>query len=288
VSVSTQAPPAATDPSAALVERIASDALNPSYRERTQARARAEPARSGRGISVTVVTVAVVGLLLGVLVVAAQQRAESVDSERSSLVALATQAREEVGVLTARVAELDAEVRELRDSTLGSQRTGAQDAEEIQRLGISAGVAPVSGPGARVVLTDGDPEVGGGDEALSRVLDIDLQQVVNGLWEAGAESVQVNGQRVGALTAIRSVQDVILVNYSPVVGPYSVTAIGDPRTLATDFLRSSGGDWLQAVNVSAGIRFGIDSVADDLPMSGAPVGSLRYAVPANETPQDAT
>jgi len=284
--VPTQAPPAAPDPSAALVERIASDALNPSYRGRTKARAGTGPTRSGHGIYVTVLAVAVVGLLLGILVVAAQQRAESVDSERSSLVVLAAQARDEVEVLQSRVSELDAEVRTLREAALGSQRTGTQDAERIQRLGISAGVVPVVGPGARVVVTDGDPAVRGGDEALSRVLDIDLQQVVNGLWEAGAESVQVNGQRVGVLTAIRSVQDVILVNYSPVVGPYSVTAIGDPRTLATDFLRSSGGDWLQAVNVSAGIQFGIDSVADDLPMTGAPAGSLRYAVPLSDPVAD--
>jgi uncharacterized protein YlxW (UPF0749 family) len=116
-------------------------------------------------------------------------------------------------------------------------------------------------------------------------LDIDIQQVVNGLWEAGAEAVAVNGQRVGSLTAIRSVQDVILVNYNPVVGPYDVTAIGDPRSLATGFLRSSGGEWLQAVNLSAGIRFSIDSVADDLTMAGEPAGPLRYARPV--TPDSA-
>jgi len=285
--VPTQAPPSATDPSAALVERIASEALNPAYREQTQARSLNDQSRSGRALSVTVVTVVAVGLLLGVLVVAAQERAESVDSERSSLLVLAAEARDDVDVLEARVADLDNQVRLLREATLGSERTGAQQAAEIERLGISAGVAPVAGPGARVVLTDGDPAVAGGDEALSQVLDIDLQQVVNGLWEAGAESVLVNGQRVGALTAIRSVQDVILVNYSPVVAPYAVTAIGDPRTLATDFLRSSGGQWLQAVNVSAGIRFSIDSVADDLTMGGAPAGSLRYAEPSSDVTEDA-
>jgi uncharacterized protein YlxW (UPF0749 family) len=91
---------------------------------------------------------------------------------------------------------------------------------------------------------------------------------------------------VGALTAIRSVQDVILVNYNPVTGPYQIEAIGDPRSLATGFLRSSGGEWLQAVNVSAGIRFSIDSVADDIVMPGEPAGPLRYAVTAEDEAAD--
>lgn len=273
------APPASADPSAALVERIAAESLNPSYRERARRSGAAGERRSRRGIAVTLSAVVGVGLLIGVLLVGSQQRADLVDSERAGLVALAGEARSEVAALEERVADLDAQVRELRDVALGSQALGARQTEAIAQLGISAGVAPVAGPGARVVVADGDTAVGGGDAALSRVLDIDVQQVVNGLWEAGAEAVSVNGQRVGALTAIRSVQDVILVNYSPVVGPYQVDAIGDPRTLATGFLRSSGGEWLQAVNLSAGIQFSIDSVTDDIDMPGEPAGPLRYARP---------
>jgi uncharacterized protein YlxW (UPF0749 family) len=283
--MSSEAPPASpaqTDPSAALVERIAADALNPSYRERAQERFDEGAGRRRRGVVVTVLAILAVGLLVGALLVGAQQQADLVESERSSLVALAAQARDEVAVLEEQVADLDAQVRELRERTLGSQELGARQTEAISQLGIVAGVAPVAGPGARVVVADGDTAVGGGDAALSQVLDIDLQQVVNGLWEAGAESVAVNGQRVGALTAIRSVQDTILVNYNPVIGPYQVDAIGDPRTLATGFLRSSGGQWLQAVNLSAGIRFSIDSVGDDTLLPGEPAGPLRYAV-ATET-----
>jgi hypothetical protein len=70
-----------------------------------------------------------------------------------------------------------------------------------------------------------------------------------------------------------------LVNYEPVVGPYVVRAVGDPRTLPTDFLRSSGGQWLQAVNLSAGLRFSIDSAADDERFAGESAGPLRYARP---------
>lgn len=280
MSGTTPAPASTLDPSAALVERIAAEALNPAYRDRSAARASGPGQRPSGGWVVTVLTLTLVGLLVGLMVVASRARADVVESERSSLVALAQDARTEVEDLQARVADLDGEVRELREDALGSAALGEGQSDQIQALGISTGVAPVAGPGARVVVDDGDAAIGGGDEALSRVLDIDIQQVVNGLWEAGAESVAVNGQRVGSLTAIRSVQDVILVNYNPVVAPYDVTGIGDPRSLATGFLRSSGGEWLQAVNLSAGIRFSIDSVTDDITMSGEPAGPLRHARPA--------
>lgn len=261
-----------------MVDRIAAEALNPAYRSQDRTR---------QGLVVTLATILVVGLLVGVLLVAARDRASGVSSERADLVELAQQARVEVAALDERVDALAAEVRSLREAALGSETMGGERAEQIQRLGISAGVAPVAGPGARIVLDDGDSGVGGDNLAGARVQDEDVQRVVNGLWEAGAEAVAVNGQRVGALTAIRSAQQVILVNYTPVVAPYEVTAIGDPRTLATGFLRSSGGDWLQAVSLSAGIRFSIDAVTDDLQMRGEPAGQLFYAVPTPVPGQDA-
>ncbi len=232
----------------------------------------------------TLVALALAGLLIAVLVVSGRERAASVSSERSSLVALAQQAREEASALEERVVELDAEVTRLRDAALGAETVGSELATQIGTLGVTAGTEPVQGPGAKVVVSDGETEVSGAEESLSRVLDIDLQQVVNGLWASGAESVAINGQRIGALTAIRSVQEVILVNYTPVVSPYEVLAIGDPRTLPTDFLRSSGGRWLQAVNLSSGIRFTIDSVSSRSVLPAQPVGALRYArpVPADE------
>jgi uncharacterized protein YlxW (UPF0749 family) len=117
-----------------------------------------------------------------------------------------------------------------------------------------------------------------------RVLDLDLQQVVNGLWQAGAEAVAVNGQRVGPLTAIRSAEQVVLVNYNPVTSPYVVSAIGDPRTLPAAFLRSDGGQWLQAVQVSDGLQFSIEGVSEPMDLPAQPVGTLRYAQVAQEAP----
>lgn len=277
------APPArSADPSAALVQRIADEAMSPAYAARAGSHERSRHQRrppAGSAV-LTLLTVALAGLLVGVLVVAAQARAEQVDSERSNLVGLAQSSGEDVELLRDQAAALEAEVTELREAALGSASVGAERAEQIARSGLAAGTTPVTGPGARLVVADGEQPTSGTDPGLSRVLDLDLQRIVNGLWEVGAEAVAINGERVGALSSIRSRAEVILVNYAPVVSPYEVEAIGDPLTLPADFLRSSGGEWLQLVATSAGVRLvSLDPVTEDMLLAGEPVGELRHARP---------
>jgi uncharacterized protein YlxW (UPF0749 family) len=55
----------------------------------------------------------------------------------------------------------------------------------------------------------------------------DIQAVLNALWSAGAEGVQMQDQRIIATSAPRCVGNTLLLNgrtYSP---PYVITAIGD-------------------------------------------------------------
>ncbi len=276
----TTAPPA-RDPALSLLDRIADEALNPAYLQAAGEARSGEAARGPHGPLLTVVTVALVGVLVGVLVVASRAQSQQVASERQGLVDLAERARSEVDVLDAQVQRLDAEVGSLQQAALANEALGGQRQQQLQALAVTAATIPVTGPGARVVVDDA-ADTGGDSDDLGRVLDIDLQQVVNGLWQAGAEAVAVNGERVGPLTAIRSAEQIVLVNYAPITPPYEVTALGDPRSLPTSFLRSDGGQWLQAVQVSDGIQFSIDAVTDDMTLPGEPVGVLRFAEVAAE------
>lgn len=273
----TPAPPR-TDPAVSLLDRIGAEALNPGYEQAVARRGgQAGGARRPHGPLATALAVALVGVLVGVLVVAARAQSERVASERQDLVALAAKARGDVAALEARVDDLDAQVSQLQQAALADETVGGQTQQQLADLAVQAATVPVSGPGATVTVQDA-PE-GSGD---GRVLDIDLQQVVNGLWQAGAEAVAINNERIGPLTAIRSAEQIILVNYNPVSPPYVVSAIGDPRTLPTAFLRSDGGQWLQAVQVSDGLQFSIDGVTDALQLPGQPVGVLRHATPVPE------
>lgn len=129
-------------------------------------------------------------------------------------------------------------------------------ADQIQLLGLVSGSLAVQGPGLRVTINDApgaaasaaaDPR----DQTAAdqgRVQDRDLQTVVNGLWAAGAEAISINGQRLTALSAIRSAGQAILVDYRPLSPPYVISAIGDPDPMQALFANGVGGRYLRSLS----------------------------------------
>ena len=112
------------------------------------------------------------------------------------------------------------------------------------------------------------------DEA---VRDEDLALLVNGLWTAGAEAIAINGQRLTVLTFIQNSGPVINVNSRPLTPPYTVEAIGDPRTLLADLLESSSGARFTDLARLLGFEYDRQNV-DELRLPGAGQRRLRYAV----------
>jgi uncharacterized protein YlxW (UPF0749 family) len=167
-------------------------------------------------------------------------------------------------------------------------RRGAADlAERVERMGVASGDVPVLGPGGELTQYDAEPA---GDEAVGGdprqdvgivsgdVADRDLQIMVNGLWVAGAEAISVNGQRLTALSAIRSAGQAILVDYRPLVPPYVIRAIGDPAELQAGFAADLAGSYLQTLRNNYGITSTMD-VRDRMTVPGGGELSLRWARP---------
>ena len=73
------------------------------------------------------------------------------------------------------------------------------------------------------------------NQSDSRIQDVDLQEVVNALWNAGAEAISINGQRLVATSAIRNAGNAVLVNFRVLTSPYDVAAIGDRSAMETSF-----------------------------------------------------
>ncbi|MDQ0339226.1 uncharacterized protein YlxW (UPF0749 family) [Caldalkalibacillus uzonensis] len=63
------------------------------------------------------------------------------------------------------------------------------------------------------------------------IYDEDLRLIVNELNAYGAQAIAINGERIIATSAIRNVQNQILINTRPVAPPYEIKVIGDPSTL---------------------------------------------------------
>lgn len=266
-----------------LLNDIFAKPLEPEYEEgAARSRAAGEeptPGRTWRSPALALGLVAL-GLLLTMAVVQARNDASVVSSERQGLIEQIHGEDARVSRLQGDTSALESEIGELEDSLLQNSTTGQQMREEVESLQATTGSIAVAGPG--VVVTVDNPEDQSSGADTDRVLYLDLQQVVNGLWAAGAEAVSVNGQRVTPFTAIRSAQDVIQINYRPMQAPYEISAIGDSRSLARDFGEGSGGQWLRAIASSNGIRFDVRSEDElTLPAGNTP---LSFATPGEAAP----
>jgi uncharacterized protein YlxW (UPF0749 family) len=99
-------------------------------------------------------------------------------------------------------------------------------------LAPDAGLEAMRGPGLVVTLNDAQRDAEGrfpGDAAADDLVvhQQDIEAVLNALWSAGAEGIQMQDQRIIATSAAICVGNTLLLNgrtYSP---PYVITAIGD-------------------------------------------------------------
>ncbi|KND35777.1 DUF881 domain-containing protein [Streptomyces acidiscabies] len=231
------------------------------------------------------------GLVLAALVVtvgAAQARVSApvVAKERQELI-------DRIDRETETADKLEKTVDTLRDEVNARQRQALENSGGSGRadlVGILSGAVAVHGPGVKLVVDDAkeattgggtDPRETSGFSDTGRVRDRDLQRVVNGMWESGAEAVSVNGQRLTALSAIRAAGEAILVDNKPLVPPYTVLAVGDGDKLSTRFQNSADGLYLNALQENYGIRTAI-STEKDLRLPAAPSVIVRTAQPRSE------
>jgi uncharacterized protein YlxW (UPF0749 family) len=202
---------------------------------------------------------------VAVLVVAAVlqvRKGAPADSEtRAELVDRVQAATDALHKVDGRVDSLATRVQSARESALTGSASDRALADEVSALEATVGGGAVTGSGLQVTLQDGPPAQAGDDGPdLARILDTDIQLVVNGLFASGAEAVSVNGQRVTVLSPIRSAGEAVLVGFRPLTPPYVVNAVG-PDSLATTFEQSSAREELAGLETAYGI--GVDVAEQD-------------------------
>jgi uncharacterized protein YlxW (UPF0749 family) len=153
---------------------------------------------------------------------------------------------------------------------------------QVREQEAGAGLAAVTGAGAVVKLADApapiDPTTGKPSTAeVNRVLDVDVQSVVNELWASGAEAIAVNGQRLTSTSTIRTAGSAILVDFRPVISPYEVSAIGS-ADLDKTFGGSTASTKMRELADKYGLTFATRTERK-LQLPAAPNPSLRYAIP---------
>ncbi|OBK23831.1 hypothetical protein A5634_05105 [Mycobacterium asiaticum] len=181
--------------------------------------------------------VPLVCLLAGLLLAATHGVSGGAEIRRSDaprLVDLVREARTSVSHLDS---EREALTRKI-DAYHGRSSDTALQAK-LRRAAELAGEADmnaVHGPGLVVVLNDAQRDANGRfprdatpDDLVVHQQDIDA--VLNAMWSAGAEAIQMQDQRIIATSVVRCVGNTLLLNgrtYSP---PYSITAIGNAAAM---------------------------------------------------------
>jgi len=262
--------------------------LDPGYAAAAEKRQRSGlPPATGHRSPLLVIVAVLIGALLAISALALRVPETTASSAKAYLVSRIEAMRAHADGQTLLIATVRREIDSAQAAALGRQSETLL-AEELSRLELAAGTVPVTGPGLVLTVDDAAAEAGlknpnvdpgavtGPD--LTKVFATDLQIIVNGLWQAGAEAISVNGHGLTARTAIRSAGEAILVNYRPLTRPYVITAIGDPGSLSVEFAGNDGGSHLQSLKANYKIRGDILE-RDSVVVPGEPALSLRMAKP---------
>lgn len=288
---------------ASLLDDVLAETLDPAYAQAAADRAAAdgaaadgaaEPAsgRRSRGRLLVALVMVIAGVLVAVTYDQAAATAQGRQQIRAALIEDIQRSSDAGDELTAELEELRVEVARTTDDLLAASVVGQRVLDEVTAAEQGAAAVPVTGPGLLVTLAnaesdaDDDP-VGGSSsgDASGKVRDGDLQLVVNALWAAGAEAISIDGQRLGATTAIRFAGEAVLVDFRPVTNPYEIRAIGDPDSLSAAFLENPDVIALADVANTFGLRFEF-AKADELTLPAGNTLDLRTARPVASDASD--
>ncbi|WP_455901825.1 DUF881 domain-containing protein [Rhodococcus gordoniae] len=268
------------NPVPSLLKSLLEDHLDPGYAasaaDRAAGRSRTTPRafRAWLGAGVLLA-----GLVLGVAYAQNADVEAGTDSTHAEILDSLRAGDDRIAALTARRDELGAAIDERRTALFADGGDGASILDELRDAETAAAATPVRGPGMTVTLTEpaARPNLSDAarleDRPTALVLDRDLQSVVNALWAAGAEAVEVGGVRVGPGVTIRQAGGAMLVDNRPVFSPYTVSAVGPPSRLQTSFVVSDAYLRIAGIQQLYGVGFAVTE-ADDLELPAATVRKL--------------
>jgi uncharacterized protein YlxW (UPF0749 family) len=234
--------------------------------------AAAADVRHRRFVRLAAGVIALLTALLGFAIVVQVRQNSSSDNlanlREDDLVGILDNQNARADRLRQQIAELQLTLRRLQDSGDRSAAARQQAEADAQALGVLLGTLPATGTGVAVTITDPDGKLGAED----------LLDVVEELRGAGAEAIQFATVRVTTTTSFTAADhDRVAVDGTTLSAPYSVLAIGDPKTLDT------------ALNIPGGVAATIRNAGGDLAVAERPKVTIavtrslptpKYATPS--------
>jgi uncharacterized protein YlxW (UPF0749 family) len=247
-----------------------------------------EPEDRGRRRSAWRFGVPAVCLLAGLLLSATHGVSGGDEIRRSDaprLVDLVRGAQQSVDWLSTERDSLSTTIDTHHGGSPGSRAALTAINDRVATLAVDAGLEPMHGPGLVVTLNDAQRDAEGRFPRDAAPDDLvvhqqDIQGVLNALWSAGAEGIQVQDQRIVGTSAPRCVGNTLLLNgrtYSP---PYVITAVGDASAMQSALASSPLVTLYRQYVVRFGLGYTEEPRADvELVGHSEPV-RMRFAKPA--------
>lgn len=170
---------------------------------------------------------AIIGVVFGVLITA---QWKSIPDRVTNPIAPYSSLKETKDSLYSEQNNLKNEIKDLQNSIQQVQKDSknsvlsSDQKSQLKTEKAKAGLTKLNGPGIIITLDDSKSKIVSEDSIVHAA---DLRDIINLLWESGAEGVSINGQRVVVNTAIDCIVNTILVNSSRLSTPFKIEAIGD-------------------------------------------------------------
>lgn len=151
--------------------------------------------------------------------------------------------------------------------------------QQVLKAQINAGLTEVKGTGIRITLDDAKTYSGAAEDPNNYLIHEEyIRQIVNWLWNGGAEAIAVNGQRITSTTEIFCSGSYIQINGTRQMAPYIIEAIGDQHNLQSA-LKFYFWDRLGEYQAEYGITRKLEVPTETLTIPAGKLKKFNYAEP---------
>ncbi len=166
--------------------------------------------------------------------------------------------QENYNKLYAQLQDAQAQLEQLRKNSATNSDEAQQLEKQLSELNRLLGYTDVKGKGLIITLKDADANENSSSDNI--IHDLDLLDIVNELFNAGAEAVSINDQRIISTSAINCSGNVVRINGQKVSVPFVIKAIGSPEGIYGTMTRPRG--YLDLMR-SADIKIEIEKKEND-------------------------
>ncbi len=177
--------------------------------------------------------------------------------------------------------KMQLEKYEQENSYLRKQLKNYDRDQEVVRLRMVTGSIPVRGKGILITLGDSDKKLNDYEDPIFFIVHYyQLELLMNELWNAGAEGIMINNNRIINSSGFSCAGTTILIDTKRIAPPFEIFAIGDPHNLRRNLTMPGG--YVEREILAFNLKFLIETHNEiEIPAYKGSV-SFDYAKPVEE------